>query len=138
MKQRTFVAVCGTLLALAGLSLMLWGGAPAVMRLFGGSGLPTAKVGDPALIGVAFMRVFGAAVLALGLITAGASRLRGEPARALGMPLALGLAVLGLVTGMEALAIWSTPTAWLLAGIIGVACVGVASLRAHERSTVTQ
>jgi hypothetical protein len=138
MRQRTFVVTCGTLLTLAGLALSIRGGAPETLRLFGVGTLPPPAAGEPAWVGLAFMRVFGAALAGLGLTTIGASRLRGEAARVLGAPLAIGLAVLGLVTFTQALAIWSTPAAWLLGGLIAVTCVSVASWRPVEQGVVTR
>lgn len=126
MKKNNLVAVCGTLLTLAGSVLVLRGGAPEVMEFFGSSASPPAASGEPAWIGVAFMRAFGAATLALGLVMIGASRLSGEAARVLGAPLAFGLGILGLVTSLQAQAIWSTPGAWFLVALIGVACLVVA------------
>mgnify|MGYP001384065650 CR=1 FL=1 len=126
--QRKFIAACGMMLILAGGFLVLRGG-PTLMEVFGSSTLPQAAAGDPGWVGVAFMRVFGAAVLALGLITIGASRLSGVAARAIGLPLALGLGVLGLVALVQAQAIWSTPGAWLLVGLIGGAGAAVALWR---------
>jgi hypothetical protein len=106
------------------------------MHLFGIGVLPAPAAGEPTWVGLAFMRVFGAALAGLGLTIVGASRLRGEAARALGAPLATGLAVLGFVTFAQALAIWSTPAAWLLGGLIGVACVSVVSWRSAEQHIV--
>lgn len=138
MTHRHLIAGLGSLLGVTGGLLVLRGGAQEVMQAFGSAPLPQAAVGDPAWVGVAFMRVFGAAMLALGLTTIGASKLSGEAARAVGAPLAVGLGVLGLVTCFQAQAIWSTPGAWVLGSLIGASCVAVAVWRPVESPAVAR
>jgi len=138
MKHKHLLAGLGSLLSVAGGLLVLRGGAQEVMQAFGSAPLPQAVVGDPAWVGVAFMRVFGAAILALGLTTIGASKLSGEAARAVGTPLAVGLGVLGLVTCVQAQAIWSTPGAWVLGSLIGASCAAVAAWRPIEAAAVAR
>lgn len=138
MTHRHVVAGLGTLLGVAGGLLVLRGGAQEVMQAFGSTPLPPAAVGDPAWVGVAFMRVFGAAMLALGLATVGASKLNGDAARAVGTPLAVGLGVLGMVTCFQAHAIWSTVGAWILGSLIGASCVALAAWRPVEAPAVAR
>ena len=131
---RRIVVGCGALLSLAGLVLLVRGGAPELMGLFGSSALPVARAGDPAWVGVAFIRVSGAAFAALGLITIAASRLTGEGAKAIGGAAAVGLALLGVVTLIQANAIWGTASGWVLTAIVGLACVSsiILSLSARQ------
>lgn len=138
MKQNHVVAACGALLGLVGGVLILRGGAPEIMALFGGPALPQVAIGDPAWVGVAFMRAFGAAVLALGLVMVGLSRLDGEAAGVIAVPLAVGLGVLGLITGVQAQAIWSTSGAWALTVLLGIACLVAASWRPIKRDAVAR
>jgi hypothetical protein len=130
---KRIVAGCGALLSLAGLALLIRGGAPALMGLFGSPELPPAHAGDPAWVGVGFIRVSGAALAALGFITIAASRLTGEAARAIGGATAAGLALLGVVTLIQAQAIWSTPSGWVLALIVLVGCIGALILSFSAR-----
>jgi len=115
----------GALLTVAGLVIIV-GNVGGVMRLAGSTvELPAPQSGDLAWIGVGFARVFGAALITLGMFTAAASRLEGEAARKMRIPLAVGLTLLMLLTGAQALAIWNTPTAWTLWAIVAVACGSV-------------
>jgi hypothetical protein len=126
---RRIVAACGALLSLAGLALLIRGGAPELMGLFGSPELPPAQAGDPTWVGVAFIRVSGAALAALGFVTIAASRLSGESARAVGGATAAGLGLLSVVTLIQAQAIWGTPAGWALAAVVLVACIGAAVVR---------
>lgn len=130
---RRIVAGCGALLSLAGLALLIRGGAPALMSSFGSPGLPPAQAGDPAWVGVGFVRVSGAALAALGFITIAASRLTGEAARAMGGATAAGLALLGVVTLIQAQAIWGTPSGWALALVVLLGCIGAIILSFSAR-----
>jgi hypothetical protein len=132
------VAACGALLLVTGLMLLLQGGAPGLMSLFGSGALPSPQAGDPAWVGVAFIRVSGAALVALGLITIAASRLTGEAARVMGGAAAVGLALVGVVALIQAQAIWSTPSGWLLAGAVLTGCAGAILLRASARQAAVQ
>jgi hypothetical protein len=132
------VAGCGALLFLAGLVLLLRGGAPALMSLFGSPPLTVPQARDPAWVGVAFIRVSGAALVALGLITIAASRLTGEAARVIGRAAAVGLALVGVVTLIQAQAIWSTPSGWLLAAVVMIACAGGVILSVSARPATAQ
>jgi hypothetical protein len=115
-------AVSGVLLSVVGLIIIL-GNVGWVMRLAGAAAeLPSPKSGDPTWVGVGFVRVFGAALIALGMFAVAASRLDVEAARKVRLPLALGLTVLMVLTGVQALAIWNTPAAWTLWAIVAVAC----------------
>ena len=115
----------GALLAVAGLIIIL-GNVEWVMRLAGSAtALPSPESGNAVWIGVAFARVFGAALIVIGLLTSAASRLEGQAARQIRVPLAVGLTVLMVLTGAQALAIWSTPAAWVLWAIVAVACASV-------------
>jgi hypothetical protein len=105
------------------------------MSLFGVTEIPVARSGDPTWVGIAFVRVFATALVALGLVALGASRLRGQAARAVGMPLSVGLALLTLMTFMQAQAIWDTATAWALGAAVAVACVSIAAWGFAERVT---
>jgi hypothetical protein len=135
---RRIVAGCGALLSLAGLVLLVRGGAPALMDLFGSSTLPPAQAGDPAWVGVGFIRVSGAAIAALGLIIVAASRLKGEAARAIGGAAAAGLGLLGIVTLIQAQAIWSTLSGWLLAAVVLLACMSGVILSVSARQATAQ
>jgi protein-S-isoprenylcysteine O-methyltransferase Ste14 len=106
------------------------------MGLFGSAGLPAAQAGDPAWVGVGFIRVSGAALAALGLITLAASRLKGEAARVIGGAVAAGLALLGVVTLIQAQAIWNTPSGWVLTVVVLLGSVGAIILRFSARQTV--
>jgi len=108
------------------------------MGLFGRSDLPPAQAGDPAWVGVGFIRVSGAALAALGFVTIAASRLTGEAARAIGGATAAGLALLGLVTFIQAQAIWSTPSGWVLAVVVLLACVGATVLSLSGREATVR
>jgi hypothetical protein len=115
----------GALLTVAGLIIIL-GNVEWVMRLAGSAtALPSPESGNAVWIGVAFARVFGAALIVIGLLTSAASRLEGEAARQIRVPLAVGLTVLMVLTGAQALAIWSTPAAWVLWAIVAAACGSV-------------
>ena len=118
------VAGSGALLFLVGLMLLIRAGAPALMSQFGSSALSSPQAGDPAWVGVAFIRVSGAALVALGLLTIAASRLTGEAAKTIGAAAAVGLGLVGVVTLIQAQAIWSTPSGWVLAGAVLIACAG--------------
>jgi hypothetical protein len=115
----------GALLTLAGLIIIV-GNVEWIMKLAGATAeLPSPQSGDPVWVGVAFARVFGAALIVIGLLTSAASRLEGAAARQIGIPLAVGLTLLMVLTGAQALAIWSTPAAWLLCAVVAVACGSV-------------
>jgi hypothetical protein len=115
----------GVLLTVAGLIIIL-GNVEWVMRLAGAATqLPSPESGNAVWIGVAFARVFGAALIVIGLLTCAASRLEGAAARQIRVPLAVGLTLLMVLTGIQALAIWTTPAAWVLWAIVAVACGSV-------------
>jgi len=115
----------GVLLTVLGLIIIV-GNVGWVMSLAGAAAeLPAPKSGDVAWIGIGFLRVFGAALIALGMFTAAASRLDAAAARRIRTPLAIGLAVLLVLTAVQAAAIWSTPSAWVLCCVIAVACASV-------------
>ena len=97
----------GALLAVAGLIIIL-GNVEWVMRLAGSTAeLPSPESGSAVWVGVAFARVFGAALIVIGLLTSAASRLEGVAARQIRLPLAVGLTVLMVLTGAQAMSIWS-------------------------------
>jgi hypothetical protein len=125
MFRKSVAVGSGALLTLAGLVLII-GNIGWVMRLAGATvELPAPQSGDLAWIGVGFARVFGAALITLGLFSVAASQLDREAARKIRVPLAVGLTVLMLLTGAQALAIWNTPAAWTLWAIIAIACASV-------------
>jgi hypothetical protein len=124
MDRKSLVSGSGLVLLLTGVAVLV-GSVTRLMSLFGVAELPEPHSGDPTWVGIAFARVFGAALVALGLVGLGARRLSGQSARAVAIPLATGLAVLAVFTALQALAIWATPTAWVLGGIIAAACVSV-------------
>ncbi len=114
----------GVLLAVAGLVIIVanvgW-----VMSLAGGAGeLPSPQQGSLTWVGVGFARMFGAALIAIGIVTAVVSRLEGEAARKMGVPLALGLAVLMLLGATQAYTVWNTPVAWALWAVVAMAWGG--------------
>ena len=111
----------GALLTVAGLVIII-GNVGWVMRLAGATAeLPTPQSGDPVWVGVGFVRVFGAALIALGMFTAATSRLEGEAIRRVRMPCVVGLAVLFVLTAIQAFAIWRTPAVWALFAVIALA-----------------
>jgi hypothetical protein len=134
MDRKALVTGGGLLLFGTG-GAVLVGGVPRLMALFGVVDLPAASAGDPAWVGVAFARVFAAALVALGVVALGARRLTGQAARAVAFPLAGGLALLTLLTVIQAQAIWDTRTSWALAAVMAVACVSVAGWGLAERVT---
>ena len=101
MDRRALVTGGGALLVLTGAAVLLAGMA-RFMSLFGVAEIPTAQPGDPTWVAIAFVRVFAAALVALGLVALGARRLSGQAARAVGLPLSAGLALLTLMTIMQA------------------------------------
>ncbi len=128
MSRKTVVTVSGSLLSLAGLLLLAGAGSRALMGLFGGQPLEAARPGDAGWIGVAFTRVCGAALGALGLVMIASTRLEEQAARTVGGPLFVGLAVLTIVATLQALAIWTTPAAWALPAVLLVGCAGATRL----------
>src|SRR5512147_376775 len=109
MLRWTVGVGAGVLLTVAGLIIIL-GNVEWVMRLAGAATqLPSPESGNAVWIGVAFARVFGAALIVIGLLTSAASRLEGAAARQIRVPLAVGLTLLMVLTGIQALAIWTTP-----------------------------
>ena len=83
-------------------------GNDVLMGLFGGQPLPAAVAGGSGWVGVAFTRVCGAAVGAIGLLMIASTRLDEQAARTIGGPLFVGLALLTIVTVIQAQAIWAT------------------------------
>jgi len=134
MGRRALVTGGGALLLLTGAAVLL-GSMPRLMTLFGAREIPVAQSGDPTWVGIAFVRVFAAALVALGLVALGARRLSGQAARAVGLPLSAGLALLTLMTLTQALAIWDTPTAWALGGVMAIACVSFGAWGFAQRAT---
>jgi lysozyme family protein len=111
----------GGLLTVAGLIIIL-GNVEWVMRLAGAAAeMPSPQSGNAVWVGVAFARVFGAALVVIGLLTSAASRLDDAAARQVRVPLAVGLTLLMVLTGAQALAIWNTPAAWVLWAVVAVA-----------------
>ena len=71
--------------------------------------------------------------MALGLIVIAASRLAGEAARVIGGAAAAGLALLGVVTLVQAQAIWNSPSGWVLTSIVLLACASGVVLHVSGR-----
>jgi hypothetical protein len=115
--------VSGTLLTLVGFVIVL-ANVAWVMRLAGAVGSPPPpQAGDATWVGIAFARSFGGALVALGILTFALSRLEGEAARKVRLPFMIGLALLAALLSIQALAIWSTPSAWVLSALVALACV---------------
>ena len=116
--MRMVNAVCGLAVALTGLVAALW--APPVFEMFIGRPLP-APVGTDELAmtiwaGVAFLRVFGAAVFTVGAVvyamntgSSGSLRIRGAVVRGSGFATLMALA--------QQTAIWDAPIGWLVVGM---------------------
>ena len=103
------------------------------MLWFGGAALGPAHAGDPGWLAVAFMRVFGAALAALGVVMLAASRLTGKAAGTVAGAATAGLALLGVATLAQAKAIWDTPAGWALAGIAVLSTVSGALMTLSAR-----
>ena len=129
MTRKVLVTLSGSLLSISGLIILGMAGNAALMGLFGSQVLPPPQAGEPGWVGVAFARVFGAALASLGFVMLAARQLSDGSARAIGGALLGGLALLTLVTLIQAEAIWTTPAGWALAGVIMLACVGAVGLR---------
>jgi hypothetical protein len=71
-------------------------------------------------------------------MTVAASRLTGEAAKLIGGATAVGLGVVGVVTLIQAQAIWSTLSGWVLAGVVLVACASGIVLSATGRQATAQ
>src|SRR5512143_2703319 len=137
MVQGLVVKGAVALLILSGVAFLLGMGASDSMVLFGGGPLPDARVGDPAWVGLAFARVLGAALVAIGLVLSSATRLPTDAGRAIGKSAMWGLVLLSVVTLAQAQAIWSTPAGWVLSAILVFACAASALLGFSARGATS-
>ena len=128
MSPKAVVTTSGSLLSLAGLVLLATAGNDVLMGLFGGQPLQAAASGDNGWIGVAFTRVCGAAVGALGLLMIASTRLDEQAAKTIGGPLFVGLALLTIVTAIQAKTIWATLAGWGFAAVLLAGCAGATRL----------
>ena len=128
MARRTLVTVSGSLLSISGLIILVMAGNPMLMSLFGSRALPAPVAGDAGWVGVAFTRLFGAALASLGLVMMATRPLSDTAAKTIGGPLFAGLGLLTLVAVIQAQAIWNAPAGWALATVLLVGCVGAGQL----------
>jgi hypothetical protein len=128
MTRKTLVKGSGILLSVSGLAILGMAGNPMLLSLFGCQVLPVPHAGDAGWVGVGFTRVCGAALASLGLIMMAASKFPDAAAKAVGGPIFVGMALLTLVTGIQAQAIWSTPASWVLPAILLIGCIGAQQL----------
>lgn len=128
MARRTQAMASGILLSVAGLVILGMAGSRTLMGLFGGQILSGPQVGDVAWVGVAFTRVFGAALAGLGLIMMATRQLSDAAAKTIGGPIFVSLALVALVASIQAHAIWKAPAGWVLVAVILAGGVGAGQL----------
>ncbi len=117
---------------LCGFVLASWG--PIVFKMVSGFPVPPARAEDPAAMlvwsGVAFARVFGAALMGLGAVLLASTRASGRD-RAIGVALCLSSTFAALVTAAQQRAIWSSRNGLILVAMFGLIALaaGIATLR---------
>jgi hypothetical protein len=131
MTRGSVVAGSGVLLSVSGLILLGMAGNATLLGLFGGQVLAAPHAGDAAWVGVGFTRVCGAAIASLGLLMMAASRLPDAAAKAFGGPMFVAMALVTLVTTIQAQAIWSTLASWVLPAVLVFGCIGALQLVRH-------
>jgi hypothetical protein len=124
MIRWTLSLASGVLLSLVGFAMIL-GAVGFVMRMTGGGEVPSPQPGDPFWIAVGLARVVGAGLIALGIFAISVGRLEGRAAQQIRAPVAVGLAILTVLTGAQAFAIWDSAVGWILWAFIAIACAGM-------------
>ena len=133
--MRRLNRVLGLFVAILGVGLALW--APAGFERLTGQPLPVPAANDQAAMiawsGVAFVRVFGAVLLAIGAALWASTT--GAATRGVQLALCLSAAFAGVIVWAQQVAIWANSVGWALVALFGVLAIssGLLFLRPNER-----
>ena len=117
--MRRLLAAAAAVLAFLALAVVFAPG--AVLAAFTRLTLPAASADAPEWVAMAFARLAAAALLVCAvLLMVLRSVLPAAAERRAAQGIAMGLAVLALIAGTQALALFTTPASWALAGIVGL------------------
>lgn len=135
--MRVFNRILGLLVASAGVGLAGW--APPVFELLSGRALPTPVATDETAMviwsGVAFVRVFGAALVGLGAALWASNAAIPKP-RVIQASLFVSFIFAGLIVWTQQVAIWANAVGWALVTLFFLLAIvtGITLVRPGRRA----
>jgi len=127
MKYKRLMTSAAIVLLVSGLALSGWG--PVLIRRYGAGAIPDPVPSDEAAMtvwaGISFLRLFGAALFGVGVVSLFTRSLsRVEAQKAVSRGLSGAMLVIFVVALLQQIAIWSTTLGWLTVGLLLLVALG--------------
>jgi hypothetical protein len=137
MKYERLMVITAIVLLVSGFAL--WGWGPMLIPLYGASDIPDPVVSDKAAMtvwaGISFLRLFGAALFGVGMVSLFTHGLSSaEAQKAVSRGLFAATVVIFVFAFIQQTAIWCTTAGWLTVGLLLLLTLGYGYLGLAKRS----
>mgnify|MGYP001051212937 CR=1 FL=1 len=135
MKYKSLMIIAAVVLLVSGFALSGWG--PVLMPLYGASEIPDPVASDEAAMtvwaGISFLRLFGAALFGVGVVSLFTHRLSSaEAQKAVSRSLFAAMVGIFAVALIQQIAIWSTTVGWVTVSLLLLVALGYGYLGLAE------